>query len=457
MPNGPPNMAEVMGLRKTIEGFCQERLEPKLEALDKKLVKEEDWAKQQKIREKREKLETDYQRETWLVNAARRVGQLVTHALKYTHGDARGTSALLEVDGYIAESTLVSTANLGADVMYDVVGNAAALDVYKFLKQEYEGRTLLERVRSNDPDMAAAMSDDPELADSLMKGLATITGGDKAPASHTLARQVYFPLADGEYHLLAPLFPTSLVQEVYSQMRHDRFSDESRAARKALREQTGYEEHKEGYREYPGFAILAFGGSKPQNISQLNSERHGENWLLASLPPMWRTQKLRPPLNTGSALHYAYGRRRAVREIVQGLVSFLTKVQDYNNIKIRNARSDMVDKLCDLLIQFTIDIQSLEPGWSKDDSCRLNINEQLWLDRERSAFDPEFASQRETEGWRDYVAEEFGKWLNYQMNYHASRLKKNRIPLQFGDNENLEWKKVSGQALKVLREELNYV
>ena len=80
---------------------------------------------------------------------------------------------------------MVSTASLGADVMQDVVGNAAALDVYKFLKQEYEGRTLLERVRSNDPAMAAAMSDDKELADDFMQGLAAITGGDKDPASHT--------------------------------------------------------------------------------------------------------------------------------------------------------------------------------------------------------------------------------------------------------------------------------
>jgi CRISPR-associated protein Csy1 len=459
MPNGPPNMAEVMGLRKTIEEFCQECLTPKLEPLDKKLAKEEDWAKQQEIREKREKLLADYQRETWLLNAAKRAGQiqLVTHAIKYTHGNARGTSALLEADAYIAEDALVSTASLGADAMQDVVGNAAALDVYKFLKQEYEGRTLLDRVRSNDPAMAAAMSDDVELSDALMQGLAAITGGDKSPASHTLARQVYFPLADGGYHLLAPLFPTSLVQAVYSQMRHDRFSDESKAARKARREQTGYEEHSGGYREYPDFAIMAFGGSKPQNISQLNSERHGENWLLASMPPMWRTQKLRLPLNTDSALQYVYGRRPAVKNLSKGLASFLVKVQDYNNIRIRNARSDMVDRLCDLLIQFTYDIQSLEPGWSLDDSCRLDINEQLWLDRERSAFDPEFAMLREAGDWRDYVAKEFGKWLNYQLNYHAGRLKRNRIPLQFGDDENHEWKRVSDRALKELREELNYV
>ena len=170
-------------------------------------------------------------------------------------------------------------------------------------------------------------------------------------------------------------------------------------------EQTGYEEHSGGYREYPGFAIMAFGGSKPQNISQLNSERHGENWLLASLPPVWHTRKLRPPLNTGSALQYVYGRRPAVREISQGLASFLVKVQDYNNIRIRSVRADMVDRLCDLLIQFSYDIQSLEPGWSLNDSCRLDINEQLWLDPGRGGSDPDFKAQRDAGEWRDYVAD----------------------------------------------------
>ena len=72
---------------------------PKLEPLDKSWPKREDWTKQQEIREKREKLLADYQRETWLLNAAKRASQiqLVTHAIKYTHGDARGTSALLKL------------------------------------------------------------------------------------------------------------------------------------------------------------------------------------------------------------------------------------------------------------------------------------------------------------------------------------------------------------------------
>ena len=45
---------------------------------------------------------------------------------------------------------------------------------------------------------------------------------------------------------------------------------------------------------YASLAVQELGGTKPQNISQLNSERRGDNYLLASLPPVWKTVAVQP-------------------------------------------------------------------------------------------------------------------------------------------------------------------
>ncbi|MGC3965606.1 MAG: type I-F CRISPR-associated protein Csy1 [Rhodocyclaceae bacterium] len=71
-----------------------------------------------------------YDYATWLADAARRVGQIqaVTHVLKATHPDARGSSVHAAPATLIQHSE-VGTHSLGEDYADDIVGNAAALDV----------------------------------------------------------------------------------------------------------------------------------------------------------------------------------------------------------------------------------------------------------------------------------------------------------------------------------------
>ncbi|ERO62439.1 hypothetical protein P308_04240 [Pseudomonas piscis] len=88
--------------------------------------------------------------------------------LKATHPDARGSSL------HVAPQTLprhreVGSHMLGSDYAQDIVGNAAALDVYKFLKLEVEQRRLLDWLLEDDADLLAALSPDPALAQSWPK------------------------------------------------------------------------------------------------------------------------------------------------------------------------------------------------------------------------------------------------------------------------------------------------
>ncbi len=426
----PPDLASQ--IRAVIDAFLQERLQPKLDAL-----KPED-------DEQRQQLRVNYRLAHWIPDAARRVGQIqqVTHALKFTHPDARGSS--LSVAGNSsAGDTVVGTHTVANSLSQDVVGNAAALDVYKFLRLAVEGKTVLDRAVDNDAGLAAAFSDDPDLAQAWMSAFAALQQAKGSPSSHKLARQIYWPTANGEYHLLAPLFPTSLVHGLWGRIRQDRFSDEAKAAREARRADVA---HPHGYCEYPNLAIQNFGGTKPQNISQLNSERYGENFLLPSLPPTGKSPDIRPPLGVSSIFDRLFGSRPRVRELVRILRDFLVSVENVKSTeRIRNKRAELAALIRDETFQYAAEVRQLEPGWSQQAECQLNAAEQCWLDPERAASDADFARQRQRGDWPDEICRRFGNWLN-------ARLTTANTPMDAVSAAH--WRDVLGEEMRMMRLEV---
>lgn len=428
-----PQHATPDSIKSAIQDFLRERVQLKLDKLkDDEL-------------DQRQQLLTDYQPENWIADAARRVSQIqqVTHALKYIHPDAKGSN--LNAAGNPKAGALeVGTHSLSQKLAADVVGNAAALDVYKFLRLTIDGKTLLERAAEQHPALAGALSDDAKEAEQWMTAFATLTRPKGQPASHKLAKQVYWPLGDGQYHLLAPLFPTSLVNGVWNTIREDRFSETAKAAREARR--TGIP-HPQGYREYPDLAVQKFGGTKPQNISQLNSERYGENYLLPALPPSWHSRSIRPPLRMASVFDRLFGNRREVQQLTEALREFLIRVESADsNLRIRNKRAELVNGIRDELFQFAAELHELKPGWSQDPECRLNLDEQCWLDPGRAERDDAFADRYRRGDWREEICRRFGNWLN-------GRLTTPQTPL--GDAEARHWQTVLDQELRLIRTELS--
>ncbi|CAB3804950.1 type I-F CRISPR-associated protein Csy1 [Pararobbsia alpina] len=420
-------------LRETILNFLQERLQSKLDKL-----KDDD-------ADQREKFVTDFLPENWISFAARRVLhiQQVTHALKFTHPDARGSS--LSVAGNLQVGELhVGTHTLGGTVVPDVVGDAAALDVYKFLRLIVDGRSLLERAIANDPALAAALSDHPEQASRWMAAFASLTQSKGQLASHELAKQIYWPLGGGQYHLLAPLFPTSLVHVVWNTLQEDRYADAAKAARDARRAGVS---HPQGYREYPDVAVQKFGGSKPQNISQLNSERHGENYLVPSLPPSWHREPIRPSLGMASVFHRLFGRRPCVREVTRILREFRGSAENADSSRrVRNKRAELVAYVRDELLQFGAEMHELKAGWSLQLHCRLNTDEQCWLDPRRAESDEVFASMRCRGDWRDGVCRRFGNWLNATLTTPCTPM---------GQAEAAHWADILEKELRMIRIEID--
>ncbi len=426
-----PGAAQI---RATIIGFLQDRLQPKLDKL-----KDGD-------NEGRQKLIAEHQPANWIADAAKRVGQIqqATHAIKFTHPSADGSS-LSSTGNPAAGTAVVGSHVLGGAATADVVGNAAALDIYKFLRLTVNGRSLLDRAIGQDPALAEALSEDPALAAQWMAAFAGLPEPKGRPASHKLAKQVYWPLSDGGYHLLAPLLSSPLAHVVHKRIGEDRFSDDAKAAREARR--VG-KPHPSGYRDYPNLVIQSFGGSKPHNISQLNSERGGENYLLASVPPIWQSPAIRPPLKTESVFARYFERRREVRRLSEALRDYLRRVADArSNLRIRETRADLVTDLCGEVLHMAAELRTyLRPGWTAGTDCQLNLAEQCWLDPARSQLDEAFATHFRRGDWKDEVCLRFGNWLN-------ARLQTDKT--HFGEAESQAWQTALGSEIKLLREELD--
>lgn len=254
------------------------------------------------------------------------------------------------------------------------------------------------------------------------------------PASHTQAKQLYWlagddPRNDANYHLLAPLYASSLAHKVFATINEDRFGEPAKAARQARRDGDFSDT---AVHEYPHLAVQKLGGTKPQNISQLNSERGGNNYLIASLPPLWEIGDLQPPLYVTDALP-VFGRQREVRRLVRELGAFL-KSDLGATMDTRNMRDDWTDQLIDELLHYgSLVQQSLAPGWSQADDCLLPEHQQLWLDPYRGIEDAGFAAQWRSMGWVEGVYKDFGNWLN-------ARLSK-ATGLSMGDPEDRHWAK----------------
>lgn len=397
--------------RSTIAAFIEVRREAKLKGKDDDA-----------------EAASKYDYGTWLADAAERSKHLqsVTHVLKATHPSARGSNA------YVPPSHMIDHPEVGTHSLADsfvedtAVSDAKHLDVFAFLKLLFEGQRIIDWVRDDDPDLRAALHLDGHVADIWMTAFKGLIRMDATLASHPLAKQVYWltgerPSNDADYHLLQPLFSSSLAHAAHAEIQDARFGDENKLARQAFRAK---EAHQAPYRDFRNLVARKLGGTKPQNISQLNSERGGINYLLASLPPpKWGQDRFRQLLNTETALD-RFAHFKGVRFLIKALADFLLSDPD-RNVQTRDRREAIEQALAFQLPVFAASVQAnSEPGWTRSPDCTLPLCEQLWLDPERIELPPREGPEQEDEDfaaayhrgdWPEEVAGRFANWVNAQL------------------------------------------
>lgn len=393
--------------------------------------------------EKAKEIVARYEYDVWLEDAAKRVSQIqvVTHITKATHPDAKGSSLYISPNS-LFERQEVGTHVLGDSFSEDVVGNAAALDVYKFLKLEVEGRCLIEWFQVNNMDAINALHSDASVASRWAESFKGLIKPVENLSSHVMAKQIYWcvtddPTDDSNFHLLQPLFSSSLAHSVHKEINDVRFGEDNKLARQARRKK---QPHLTPYRVYPNVAVRKLGGSNKQNISQLNSERGGINYLLSSLPPKWKYDRRWNLLKEETALSHFF-RQKETRDLMNDLTNLLRS--DPNAVmKTRKKRESIEKKLGQSLAAFGAEVQAtMEPGWTRNSACQLPLCEKVWLDQARTILpvrddykedDEEFLHVYEWRDWPDEIASLFGNWINMH-------LMKEGLPV--GDAEYEHWTK----------------
>lgn len=367
-----------------------------------------------------------YGYETWLADAAARAHnlQVVTHPIKFTHSSIKGGSSIYSNPSELTPHSEIGTHSLVHSPEEDfAISDAKHLDVQSLLKEVVDEKRLLDWIREDDADLASALHDDPAKAEAMLASFKRVVQPKSKVVSSTLAKQVYWLHGDDvsddtQYHLLQPMFSSSLEHAVHGEIR---------SARSAAFEARGTRQQKPNYADhstYPGLVERTIGGSNPQNVSPLNKVRGGINYLLASLPPpRWNQDRFRNLLALDSALdRFAYF--TGVRPLVKTLIDFLLSNPD-RNMQTRDRREAIEQALGLQLPVFAASIQAgSEPGWSRDPDCRLPLCEQLWLDPERTELPPregheqedaDFKAAYERGDWPDEVAGRFANWVNAQL------------------------------------------
>ncbi|HET8941324.1 MAG TPA: type I-F CRISPR-associated protein Csy1 [Rudaea sp.] len=383
-----------------------------------------------------------YEYATWLADAARRAHnlQVVTHPIKFAHSGIKGASSAHAGAIKLATHGEIGTHSLAALMEDFAISDAKHLDVYSLLKEPVEGKRLLDWLREDDPDLASALNDDSVMAAALVDSFKQVFQSDDKVTSNTLAKQIYWlkndqdPSEDEHYHLLQPMFSSSLEHVIHEDIRASR--EASFAARGTSKQKPSYADHS----TYLGLVARPIGGKNAQNVSPLNKARGGVNYLLASLPPpAWKPRdvvnllKLDSVFDEKRGAFFVFGE---VRQLIRELANFLKANPDQNK-ETRDRVASFLQDITEALSSFGANVRGGGgAGWTRSADCQLLLCEQLWLDPERTELperddaghphlredDLAFNDAYARGDWADEVATRFGLWLNGQLRKRSDKL-----------------------------------
>jgi CRISPR-associated protein Csy1 len=340
--------------------------------------------------------EEEFLLENWLPKAAKRAGQLslVSHLAKFSHPSAKSSPIIFSgshrVDGFLY------SCNASAEL--DVTGSAAAMDVFKFLSVQLSyGKTILEHLELGSEKIKNDLKISTVAFDELRNDFLAKKKCAQTDFTDPKIKQIYFPTDNG-YHLLSILSPSGLIYSLRNKIDSIRFSDETKKARenrkKELHDESGFE-------ELYNLAMIGYGGTKPQNISGLNSTHGGKAYLLPSFPPALNKSYLHLPQKDFFA--YFLRRKDFIDEFKALHKIFST---DYNNKNIRNSRDNkwlqaIIDKVIDKMWL----LRSVKPAWSAKANCELPLYQKIWLDNFY-----QLEREKNTE-WLSEVIGDFARWI----------------------------------------------
>jgi len=339
--------------------------------------------------------------EQWLPNAAKRASQIsmATHPCTFSHPSARKNK-----NGYVRSIIAnTETSNDGflksgnVVVKTDALGNAAALDVYKFLTLKMlDEQQLLAHVQQDSALATELLTINSTPYQVLKRGFLAMAESNGENITSSKIKQVYFPV-DNDYHQLSILTNSGLIYHLRETIDKLRFSDEVKALRELKRKN---EFSDTGFSELYNLATIGYGGTKPQNISVLNNQNGGKVHLLQSLPPSIKKRSIHFPKSNFFTESLRYS---DCRDVFHALHKILKT--DYNNINIREGRDYRLQELLDRIIDKMWAVRSVADEQYDKGLSKLNHHQMIWLC-------DEFKQEREeADDWLNQLTKDISTWI----------------------------------------------
>lgn len=370
------------------------------------------------VREKELECESIFTSNQWLPNAANRAGQISisTHPCTFSHPSSRknknGYASSIIANSQQANDGFLRSGNVAVDA--DALGNAAALDVYKFLTLVMEdGQTLTQHLQQ-DTELALNLltlpnTDESQNYEILKQGFLAMTAGAGKSITSSKIKQVFFPVTDSSsaeppgaenYHQLSILTASGIVFELRKRLDSMRFGDDVKLARDKKKNN---QEHI-GYSEIYNLTTIGYGGTKPQNISVLNNQNGGKAHLFMSAPPQLKNRDIHFPRsdffsqtvnyfqckNQFYQLHALYGR-------------------DDNNMHIRAERDEYYQSVVDHIIEKMWQVRSVALEQYNPTVNQLSSAQKTWLYEDGAC---QFLRES-TDDWLDDIVKSVTTFLFY--------------------------------------------
>lgn len=352
---------------------------------------------------------------------------LASHVGKFTNPDIKTTvcSHSKKMAGYV--TTGGSTCSLDILIPAQYLGSASLL-----LSPVTPDKNVLEAVITRDKELEKELELLSLPIEKLQKKVQEmLEDSQKEPeATDTHLRQVYFPIAEGKYHLLSVMPSSSLALEMYQRIRAINGHKIDCCNKKS-------ENYGKPCEEVTGLTMIGFGGSKPLNISALNSRCGGKTYLLSSLPPSLPARKIRLPKSDFFRESIWYKQQSSALYRLHAYMK-----QDRNTIEIRQAIHDLVDEMISAVLFAAYQIRAEKIGWNEEEAySQLPTAQKIWLD-------DAYAEERKETSWADDISSSFARWV---IRSYEKLLGEDAIKL--GDAEHGFIKK---QMETVLKDEVRY-
>ncbi len=349
---------------------------------------------------------------------------LATHVGKFTHPSSKN----VDINDMNRQSDLPYVVTAAVHHPVDIVVNAAYIGTAKLLLYELkDGKTVLQHLQKADVQLQQEIEQLGISFNQISSMVAAMSSPSQPTQTNGYIKQVYFPISPAAYHVLSVLPSSSIMIEVKRRM----IEENSRKKECCDVKNSHY---GESYQTWADITNIHFGGTKPQNISVLNSTNGGSFWALPSLPPIIQKKDIRIPKKDFFQETLPY------KEYVPLFRALHTDIltNGINNRKVRRKREEIIDCIMQLAWTYCYMLREEPAGWSlQKDYESLPQAQKIWLDKAYAS------QQKDNEAWERELAMQFGRWV---INQYFRILKDSKVLL--GDDELAYVKKVMQDAIR---------